>query len=175
MTVNKNTPYHVTAIGLFILLKFSYTIARTEDLTFLLSPTSKVIGLITGSKSAFIQDSGYFHPQLNILIDKSCSGFNFLLLCFLMLSFLALKYFQTKISKTLALTFSLIGASLITIFVNSSRILTALVVQSQSFSITQHPLAHEVVGIITNLTFLILIYLSVEKVLLKQTMHAKPL
>jgi hypothetical protein len=41
---------------------------------------------LTGSHSVYISDKGYYHDNLNILIEKSCSGFNFLLLCFCMLT-----------------------------------------------------------------------------------------
>ena len=173
MIANKNIPYYLIAIGLFVLLKFSYTIADSNDLTFLLSPTNKIVGLLTGSKSVFIQDSGYFHQQLNILIDKSCSGFNFWLLCFLMLTFLTLKYFNNKGGKFYAMTFSFIGAYVLTILVNSSRIFTSIIIQNPSITLTKHPIVHESVGIITNLTFLILIYLIVEKTLIKRNTNAK--
>ncbi len=173
MITNKNIAYYLTAIGVFALLKFSYTNSDTNDLNFLLSPTNQIVGLLTGSQSVFIQDSGYFYGQLNILIDKSCSGFNFWLICFLMLSFLTLKYFKNKASKISALSFSLIGAYIFTILVNSSRIYTSIIIQSKTLSFTSHSIVHEIIGIVTNLTFLILIYLTVEKILIKLNTNAE--
>ena len=173
MTPRKNIPYYLTAIGLFILLKLGYTMAGTDDLIFLLSLTDKIVELSTGSQSVFIQGSGYFHQQLNILIDKSCSGFNFWLLCFLMLTFLTLKYSDNKAGKVSAVVSSFIGAYVLTILVNSARICTLIIIQNQNFPLTKHPIVHESVGITTNLTFLILIYLSVERVLINRNTNAK--
>ena len=42
MQTNKKTPYYFTAIGLFILLEFAYTLADTYDLNFLLKPTDNL-------------------------------------------------------------------------------------------------------------------------------------
>jgi exosortase K len=126
-----------------------------------------------GSASVFIKDSGYFHQQLNIIIDKSCSGFNFMLLTYLMLTFLTLKHSKSVLKKTLTLFISLFAAYVITVFVNSSRIFTSIIIQSQNNYFSNHPLAHESIGIITNLTFLVLIYLTLEKLLLKRQINEK--
>ena len=132
MQTNKNIPYYLTAVGLFILLKFGFTLAENNDLTFLIKPTNKLVGLLTGSKSVFISDSGYFNEHLNIIIDKSCSGFNFWILCFLLLTFLTVKYFGKTLNKILTIPSALIGAYLLTIFVNTSRIFASIVVQTQT-------------------------------------------
>ncbi len=164
---NKNIPYYLIAVGLFILLKFGYTLADNNNLTFLLKPTDKLVGLLTGSKSVYISDSGYFHKHLNIIIDKSCSGFNFWILCFLLFTYLTVKHFEKSMHKNLALPTALVVAYVLTIFVNTSRIFVSIVVQSQTKSISMnHQLViHEGIGITTNLTFLILAYVLFEKLL----------
>jgi exosortase K len=172
---NKNIPYYLTAVGLFILLKFGFTLADNNDLTFLLKPTDKLVGLLTGSQSVYLPESGYFHEHLNVIIDKSCSGFNFWILCFLLFTYLPVKYFDRTISKILTIPTVLIGAYLLTIFVNTSRIFVSIVVQSQTESIFlnhQH-IIHEAIGITTNLTFLILAYVLIEKILNHKRYNAK--
>lgn len=109
MQTSKNVPYYLTAVGLFILLKFAFTLADNEDLFFLLKPTDILVGLLTGSRSVYLQDSGYFHEQLNILIDKSCSGFNFWALCFLLFTYLTVRHFDKTTGKILTIPTSLIG------------------------------------------------------------------
>jgi exosortase K len=175
VTANKNIPYYLTAIGLFILLKFGYTLSDFNDLTFLLKPTNKLVGFLTGSHSVYIQSSGYFYEQLNIVIDKSCSGFNFWLLCFLMLTFLTLKYFNKNIQKAFALLFSIVGAYILTIFINSSRILASIIINNHHITIfdDKREIIHETVGIVINLFFLILIYLIVERILINRNRNAK--
>jgi exosortase K len=173
--INKKTPYYLTAVGFFILLKFGFILADNNDLTFLLKPTDKLVGLLTGSHSIYISDSGYFHEHLNIIIDKSCSGFNFWILSFLLFTYLFVKHFDKTLSKILTIPTALFGAFLLTIFVNTSRIFASIVVQTQTKSIllNQQHIVHEAIGIITNLTFLILAYVLIEKLLIHKGYNAK--
>lgn len=175
MQTNKNTPYYLTAIGLFILMKFAFTLADNNDLTFLIKPTDKLVGLLTGSHSVFFSDKGYYHEHLNIIIDKSCSGFNFWILCFLLFTYLTVKHFDNSLHKFLAIPTALIGAYLLTIFVNTSRIFASIVVQTQTKNlfINQQHIIHEAIGIITNLTFLILAYVLIEKLLIHKPHNAR--
>lgn len=175
MHTNKNIPYYLIAAGLFVLLKFGYTLADNNDLTFLLKPTDKLVGLLTGSKSVYLSESGYLHEHLNIIIDKSCSGFNFWVLCFLLFTYLIVKHHNQPIHKFLSVPIALMGAYLLTLFVNTSRIFASIVVQNQarSFFLNQQQIVHEAIGIITNLTFLILAYLLVDKILTHKRHNAK--
>lgn len=175
MQTNKNIPYYLTAVGIFILLKFGYTLAENNDLTFLIKPTDKLVGFLTGSHSIYLSESGYYNERLNIIIDKSCSGFNFWILCYLLFTYLTVRYFDKTLNKFLIIPTALIGAYLLTIVVNTSRIFASIVVQTQTKNILpnhQH-LLHEAVGIITNLTFLILTYVLIEKLLIHKRHNAK--
>ncbi|MCO6164479.1 exosortase K [Flavobacterium sp. NRK F7] len=175
MQTNKNIPYYLTAVGLFILLKFVFTLADNNDLTFLIKPTDKLVGLLTGSHSVYLPDSGYFHEYLNIIIDKSCSGFNFWILSFLLFTYLTLKHFDRTLNKILIIPTALIIAYLLTIFVNTSRIFASIVVQTQvkNFFMKQQHIVHEAIGIVTNLTFLILAYILIDKLLIHKRYNAK--
>jgi len=172
---NKNIPYYLSAIVLFLLFKFGYTLAENNDLSFLLKPTNKLVGLLTGSHSVYLADKGYFHESLNIFIDKSCSGFNFWILSFIIFTYSAVKYFEKPLQKLLTIPTALIGAYLLTIFVNTSRIIASLVVHNQTkdtFQNHQH-LLHEGIGVTTNLTFLIFAYILIEKLLTHIQHNAK--
>lgn len=175
MIENKNIAYYLFTIILFIIFKFAFTFADNDNLTFLLRPTNNFVELLTGSQSVYHSDNGYFHDELNILIDKSCSGFNFWLLSFLMLTFLALKHFDKHIYKALVIPTMLILAYFLTLFVNSSRIFTSIIIQNQTNHLLnngQH-IIHEAIGVITNLSFLILAYFITEKLLLNRKHNAK--
>ena len=165
----------MTAVGLFILLKFGFTLADNNDLTFLLKPTDKLVGLLTGSQSVYISDNGYFHEHLNIIIDKSCSGFNFWILCFLLFTYLTVKHIDKSTHKFLTIPTALFVAYVLTIFVNTSRIFVSIVVQSQTKSIflNHQDILHEAIGITTNLTFLVLAYVLIEKFLTHKRYNAK--
>ena len=104
MQPTKNIPYFLTAVGIFILLKFGFTIADTNTLTFLLKPTDKFVGLLTGSQSVYLSYKGYYHEKLNIVIEKSCSGFNFWVLGFLVFTYLGLKYVDKHRHKSKIMT-----------------------------------------------------------------------
>jgi len=173
--MDKNMPYYLTAAAIFVLLKFAFAVAGNEDLVFLLGPVNKLAGWLTGSQSVFLPQYGYYHETLNILIDKSCSGFNFLLLCFLCFYYLTVKYFDKPLHKVLAVPVSLGCAYFLTIFVNTSRIFVSIVAQNQTknvFPYHQH-LVHNAVGIITNLSFLVLAYYLTEKFLEYRRRYAK--
>lgn len=165
----------MTAVGLFILLKFGFTLADNNDLTFLLKPTDKLVGLLTGSHSVYLADNGFYHDKLNILIDKSCSGFNFWILSFLVFTYLTVKYLDKPLHKILSIPTVLLCAYLLTIFVNASRIFASVIVQNQTknFFANQQHLIHEAVGIITNLSFLVLSYYLIEKLLKHRQHNAK--
>ena len=167
MRKNRNIPYYLMAITLFVILKFSFSMAGNRHLAFLLKPTDAVIGLLTGSDSVYIANCGYYHAQLNVIIDKSCSGFNFWVLCFLLFTYPAIKHVDKPLSKLIVLPASLGGAYLLTLFANTSRIFVSIVVQAQAGNLLpgrQH-IVHEAIGIITNLTFLVSAYILIEKLL----------
>lgn len=172
---SKNIPYYLTAAGIFISLKFGFKLADNNDLIFLLEPTNKLVGLLTGSHSAYLPDDGFYHDKLNILIDKSCSGFNFLILCFLVFTYSGVKHSDKSLHKILTVPTALLAAYPLTIFVTASRIFVSVVVQNQTrFFLTslQH-LIHEAVGVITNLSFLVLSYYLIEKFLINRRHNAK--
>ena len=167
MKTNKNTAYYLAAAGIFVLLKTGFTVAGNDNLAFLLKPASKLTGLLTGAQAVYIADAGYFYDKLNIVIDKSCSGFNFWILSFVLFAYLIVKHFDKPLYKTLAVPASLICAYLLTIFANASRIFASVIVQrhTRDFLPNQQYLIHEAIGIITYLSLLISAYFLIEKFL----------
>ncbi|MDA3885531.1 MAG: exosortase K [Candidatus Delongbacteria bacterium] len=175
MKKNKNLPYYLIAIGIFILFKLGYKFSKNDSLIFLLKPIDKLVGLLTGSNSVYITETGYFHNQLNIFIDKSCAGFNFWIISFLMLTFLGLKNSDNNLKKLLTIPLAITGAYFLTILVNTSRIFASIVIQNQTsgFFENQQHIIHEAIGIVTNLSFLILVYFFIDKILTKRIYNAK--
>jgi exosortase K len=176
MQTNKNLGYYLTTIGLFFLLKLAYRFADNDNLVFLLKPTDKIVGVLTGTHAVYFSDQGYYHDSLTILIEKSCSGFNFLLICFCMLAFLFLKYADNTIFRSISIPLALLIAYLLTIFVNAFRIFVSIVMQQQVNTFLPewpHATLHEIVGVVTSLSFLILIYMVSEKVLTNKYQNAK--
>lgn len=171
MTIPKNIYYYLTTILLFLVLKFGYTIADTNDLFFLLRPTDTLVGLLISSKSVYFADKGFYYNDLNFIINKSCSGFNFLLLCFSMFAIVAFKNINLIKQRIVIIPAALLLAYVVTIFVNASRIFVSIVLQNQVthfLSQKSIEIVHETIGIVTNLSFLILIYILLERLLKKQ-------
>lgn len=157
--------YGFIAILLFVLLKFWYAKVSNEEVLFLLKPTDLFINTITSTKSIFNSEIGFYNAGLNIIINKSCSGFNFFMISFLMLVFVLSK--SQRISKfyLLFIPISLLISYFITVFVNVTRIL---------FSINMNRLMgndfswmHQMEGTFVYLFFLIIVYFIVNQLLTK--------
>ena len=161
MAIHKNIPHYLLAILIAFLLKFVYKLTDTSDLFFILKPTDTLIGIIANSESRFVSEHGYFHEKFNIVIDKSCSGFNFWILCFLMLSFLTANYFKRPIQKALSIPIILFASLLLTIGVNTSRILFSIFFHPYESALIENKYfwLHQAQGAFIYLFFLITIYL----------------
>ncbi|MEM6263977.1 MAG: exosortase K [Bacteroidota bacterium] len=118
-------------IGVFVCLKLWASGATHAEVGFLTHPVSSFIGLITGSPGELLPNGAYDHARLGIVIEKSCSGSNFWLLCFGLLN-LALFRFVSGISQSMGiLALTLSSAYIITPLVNTSRIISYLFVQER--------------------------------------------
>jgi len=171
-TLNKQIPFYLAAGILFLLLKLFHNIADHDALQFLLWPTSKLVAIMTTDPGNYLPETGYFHKKLNIIINKSCSGFNFWLICFLMLYSLGIQRIKKSRDKALWLAVSLFLAYGLTFFVNSARILIATFIKRSEW-IPKTNWLHQAEGVFTYLFFLILIFLIAD-FLFKKYSHEKP-
>lgn len=176
MGTKRDILFYITILLLFVLLKLWYSTSDNNDLFFLLKPTDKFIEIFTGSNSVYFSDRGFYHHSLNILIDKSCSGFNFLLISFCLFSFLYLNFEKNSIKRLFSICIALFFSFLFTIFVNSSRIYVSLTIHKfgdRFLTDRYNEIIHQVAGTLINLTFLILIYLISENILIKKSKNEK--
>lgn len=92
-----------------------------------------------------------------------------------MLTYLFLKYSDKNMRKFWAIPIALIFSYLLTLFVNTSRIFASIIIQNQTKCIQEYwqHIIHEAIGVITNLTFLILTYYITEKYIKHRQQHAK--
>lgn len=165
MDIKKNSFYYAIGILLFGMLKVAYTHMDANDLIFILSPTDKMISFLSNSKSVFLNETGYFHQDLNIIIEKSCSGFNFFILIFIIGYFVIINHFQNKKFKLLFL--SILSSWLLTAFVNTSRIIIAIFIQKLTPQIQINTWFHQAQGTFVYLFFLILFYKTLNYLLTK--------
>ncbi|MGL1890662.1 MAG: exosortase K [Spirochaetaceae bacterium] len=156
------------AVIIFGVLKLFYINANNRTLLFMLTPINKIVCLVTNTQ-ATVGTEGYLNNSLNIIINKSCSGFNFFLVIFVMTFVMSFKYINSTFQKTVIIPCLLMTSYLVTIFVNSSRILISL---KTSYLLTNQnitlPWLHYVEGIFIYLFFLILIYTILDKSITKR-------
>ncbi len=165
MKLIKHSTYYIIGIVLFIVLKLIYSNADNNQVFILLKPLDKIVGFILDSHSIYNNDIGFFHEKLNITIDKSCSGFNFLLLSFILLYFSLLKNLKSHFFKISAIPVTLFFAYSFTLFVNASRVLTAIFIEKNTN--LNYAWLHEAEGVFIYLSFLITLYISINYVLNK--------
>lgn len=170
-----NILYYSFAASIVFVLKFAYPLANAESLKFLLYPVSKILGIATGVKPVFLLEKGYLFEPLQIIVDKSCAGFNFWMICSLMLAFLSINYAKSAATKVFALLSAFLIAYFVTLFVNTARIFVLLITEDTLVTaLNLSPsFVHEAIGIATNLTFLVSVYFAAEKWLKHKTDHAK--
>lgn len=143
------------------LFKLYYIDATEADLFFLLKPVDIFVSLTTGCESIFLKDTGYWYESLNIIINKSCSGGNFLIMVYVMLFFL---FIQHKKIRLRLIPWLLLLAWILTLFVNSSRIITSLFINSSLPLFFRNHLAE---GIFIYFLYLTGIYIITDKILTK--------
>ncbi|PXV61993.1 exosortase K [Dysgonomonas alginatilytica] len=144
---------------IFACLRFVFAFLDANMMQFLLMPTNKLIEIIIGSKAVYIDEVGYFHSQLNIVINKSCSGYTFWLIGFLMASFVLIK--SQKINFLLIIPLSLFLSYVATLLANVSRITGYILLMRGKLPQYIDPTGtwlHQMEGIFVYLSFLILFF-----------------
>ncbi len=172
--MNKNQILYFITGCIFILLKYAYILLNADDLKIFLSAYNSIIETVTGLPSQYIYGKGYYYETLNILIDKSCSGYNLWLIFYLVISLLMVKIFRNRKHTMAGILMSLIVAYILTIITNSARIITSIYLQKNlSHYIKINPeILHQSLGVLNNLFFLILFYLSLKYIITKYLKNA---
>lgn len=164
----KKTDYiaYASVMALFILLKAWYSHADGAQVDFLLRPTDGLVRLFTGQWSQ-LTTQGYYYPSLSIVIEKSCSGFNFWILSFVMSSFVCFTWIKKTMQRMLLLPLLLLCSWLLTIFVNASRILASIQTNALADQLAGHPILwlHEAEGAFIYLISLIGLYFLLHYIL----------
>ncbi len=174
MLKTKDLPLFLLCIGFFIGAKFAYHAATTDQLYLFLYPINFLVELSSNSIAQYSAENGFVHTSLGIHIEKSCSGFNFFLLCFSVLSYSLLKSTTSFSLKFALLGLNLVLAYLLNIFINSARIIASIGINNYADRLpVSATITHEAIGVITNLIFLILIYLSAERLVKSTKLHAQ--
>lgn len=122
--------------------------STNSNLLFLLAPVDFLVSLFTGSIGFFHAEAGFFHNSLAITIDKSCAGFNFLVIAFgsiFSLLYRAKDGYRLNLLRYLS---ALLASYLLVLTANTSRILVSIksLHFSDAFPWLASHWAHEAIG-----------------------------
>lgn len=167
LSIYNELPYFIMIGFVAATMKYLVWFADSSHLWFLLKPTDILLGLLTASKSVYIDGIGYRYEELNMVIDNSCSGFNLWIIAFVVFGYLAVKHGVSVGNRTLGIALSLVASLFFTIFANTSRIFVAITFQPILREILPFSkgIIHEAIGVAVNLSFLMLAYIIIDKVL----------
>jgi exosortase K len=151
-------------------LKLYYSTASPNQLRWILTPTTLLVELVSGTTFSFESHAGYITSDRSFIIAASCAGVNFLITSFLMLSLRRLWRDQSQNrSDNPAWRFipvAALFAYLATLVANTVRISTALRLQRMHLEISSlnGNQLHRFEGIFIYFGFLLLLFMLSERV-----------
>jgi exosortase K len=107
-------------------LKHYYSVARADDLRWILGPTARLVHATTGAAFSPETGSGYLSRERLFLIEKSCAGVNFMIAAFGMLSFTLRRRVVSAWSGAAVLGMSLLASYVAAVAINAVRITIAM-------------------------------------------------
>jgi exosortase K len=146
-------------------MKRYYADARADDLWWILTPTARLAGVMTGTAFAMTPGEGYFSPERLFLIEKSCAGINFMIAAFGMVTFALLHRVRSGLSGARVLAMSLPASYSATALVNAARIAIAMRLAAHPVAVSTLTPAqvHRVEGIVVYFGGLMLLYELVQR------------
>src|SRR5436190_23895754 len=113
-------------------LKHHYAVARADELWWILTPTTSVVGVATGTVFEATPGEGYVSREHLFVIEKSCAGINFMIAAFVMLVLAFQHRITSAVSVALVLVTGLVASYGAAVVVNATRITLAM-------SLATHP------------------------------------
>jgi exosortase K len=146
-------------------LKRHYAVARVDDLAWILSPTARLVAVMTGSTFVLQPEEGYFSRDRLFLIEKSCAGINFMVAAFGMLTFALLERVRNGLSMARVLGLSLLASYPAAVMVNAVRIAIAMWLAAHPDALSAFSAAdvHRVEGITVYFMGLVVLYELVRR------------
>jgi len=147
-------------------LKRHYSDASADDLWWILAPTARLVGVVTGVTFTLQPGEGYFSREQLFLIEKSCAGINFLVAAFGMLVFALFQRVRSTTSAACLVGVSVLASYVSAVVVNAARIAVALWLAAHPAALPRFDPAdvHRVEGIIVYFGGLVLLYELVKGV-----------
>lgn len=144
--------FSLLAISPALLFKWLQRDWSSDELRFLLYPVQWFVAVFTGQSSIYLAGEGYQFS--GFIIEKSCAGVNFLVICWCTLTYLSIQNQHNQSIKIKALLWSIPLSYSLCILANTFRILSALVLQRLPG--LHGPNVHEALGVVVYLSILLL-------------------
>lgn len=152
MTFKSNLIFTLLTISPALLFKWVQRSWSSDELHFLLYPVQWLVAVFTGQSSVYLVGEGY--QFTGFIIERSCAGVNFLVICWCTLAYLSIQNQQAWPIKIKALLWSIPLCYGLCILANTFRILSALVLQRLPG--LHGPNVHEALGVVVYLSVLLL-------------------
>ena len=147
-------------------LKFHYSRAGSDELIWVLAPTAGLVELISGITFVNEAHTGFVSQGHRFIIAPACAGINFLIIAVCMATFSGMHAFRRHRSKILWFAGCFLSAYLLTIAVNTMRIIISMHTYTVDFQLGWLTPAriHRLEGVIIYFFFLNLFYMIINKV-----------
>lgn len=159
------------AVGIALGLKRHYADARAEDLVWILGPTSRLAGAVSGTHFVFQPGEGYVAREHLFLIAKACAGVNFIVAAFGMVTLALLHRVRSLSTAAGVLGTSLLASYGAAVVVNAVRIVAALWLAAHPVSMMRAADVHRLEGILVYFAGLMLLYEIVRRLDAGATSH----
>lgn len=156
--------------------KLFYSLSSVQSLLFLLAPVTFLVSAFTGIPFEYYEASGYANLYQGIVIGKSCSGMNYLLLLCSTTMICFLHHFKKPGRKFLFMIAALAASYLVCIYATAARIIVSIPLLSagDGFWFLKTDIAHKIVGIVVYLTIFLLYYSAVSYILNRAAKRSGP-
>lgn len=148
-------------LGLAVGVKWWYRTATLDELTFALRPVAGAISLFTGAPWTLEPGEGYVFRELGMVVDRSCSGINFLVIVWITFAFLLLRRSAMGCVAPYMVLLAGVVAYLLTLLANTGRILCMVALEQQGYH--AGPKQHEALGAFFFIGILLLASLVLDR------------
>ncbi len=156
----QNAVFYMITLLIAFGLKYHYSRAGSDDLNWILAPTAELVEYISGIPFEYEIGSGYVNHEKRIIIAPACAGVNFLIIAFCMAVFSGVHCFECNRLKFLWMATSAASAYLLTILVNTLRIILSVYVYDAAiyYGWITPQRVHRLEGVVIYFFFLYLFY-----------------
>jgi exosortase K len=152
--------FYISTGLIIIALKLFHQSAQLANMQWVLMPSVFLVELFINQPIQFEEGLGYVNREFSFVINKSCSGFNFMLIVFCLEVFGFIHFVKNLTTKLLTFFGFAFLAYGLTILINGIRISSNYMVHlyEHKFGATIGATLHEIQGGIIHLSALILLY-----------------